>query len=580
MGLSENLSEEARQDVAEVLTRRLGAADIRAVVNDIAGSKRRHRSVEWIVAEATSRSARLRTRLPDKDLVPFLVDLCGVQILENRVLRELLALRASDDELERLHDYQAVNKSRGGRAARAKAVAMRRWEAGKSWPRHFVQVLDIPRVFAGIAGAPGEPDSLTVFPFVPLPELEDFQRALVTQVLGVLAAPSGSNRGVLTLPTGAGKTRTAVEALVSWHLSRPPRNMVLWIAQSEELCEQAVQAFREVWIDLGHRKSDVRHSLDVVRLWGDHSVPLDPPGVMVASIQKLQAIVRGEDNSGQGELQSLRKQLGVVVVDEAHRALAPSYTQVLTFLGIGVRRQSSRTPLLGLTATPFRANVDETRQLVNRFHGRLIEPKSLGNKPIEVLRQRGVLSEPVHELLEYEGSEFQMEDRFVEYFNQFKDFHPTFLRKIGESKERNEAILDRLLQFPRDCPTLFFGCSVEQAKAMTVLLRRAGRSSETVTATTRGATRRALIEEFREGRLSVLCNYGVLTTGFDAPRVQALVVGRPTTSRVLYEQMIGRGMRGPRFGGTSTCTVVDIADNIQFQGKLAYAEYSNYWSRS
>ena len=95
---------------------------------------------------------------------------------------------------------------------------------------------------------------------------------------------------------------------------------------------------------------------------------------------------------------------------------------------------------------------------------------------------------------------------------------------------------------------------------------------------TRGSTRRALIEDFRHGGLSVLCNYGVLTTGFDAPRVRAVVIARPTTSPVLYEQMIGRGMRGPRFGGTDVCLVMDIADNIEFHGKLAYTRYRGYWN--
>lgn len=571
------LSEQTRLDVANTLAHRLGVADIRAVVDDIAGSTRRHRSVESIVAETTGQSGRSRTRLPDEGLARFLVDLCGIALLENRLLRERLALCASGDELDRLHDYPG-GKGRGGRAAKANAVANRRWEAGKGWPRYFVQVLDLPHVLAGIPGPPREPDSLTAIPFVPLPELEDFQSELVTQVLKVLTAPAGSNRAVLTLPTGAGKTRTAVEALVAWYLSRPPRNTILWIAQSEELCEQAVQAFREVWIDLGHRKSDVRDSLEVSRLWSNASVPSDPD-VVVASIQKLHAIVRDEDSSEFLELRDLRGQIGVVIVDEAHRMSAPSYGQVLRFLGINLRKQSSGVPLLGLTATPFRASDDETHQLVRGFHGRLIEPASLGDNPVRELRQRGVLSEPVHEFLNYGGSRFRMEDRFVEHFRQFNDFHPTFLRQIGESRDRNAAILERLLRFPEECPTLFFGASVEQAQAMSVLLRRAGRRSETVTATTRAATRRALIEEFREGRLSVLCNYGVLTTGFDAPLVQALVIGRPTASRVLYAQMIGRGMRGPRFGGTPTCTVVDVHDNIQFQEELAYNWYLPYWSR-
>jgi superfamily II DNA or RNA helicase len=169
-------------------------------------------------------------------------------------------------------------------------------------------------------------------------------------------------------------------------------------------------------------------------------------------------------------------------------------------------------------------------------------------------------------------------DRYREHFEQFKDFHPEFLREVSQSEDRNRVLLDRLVDLPTDWPTLFFACTVEQAVAMAVLLRRAGRGAAAVTADTRNATRRALIEEFRSGRLSVLCNYGVLTTGFDAPRVRALVVGRPTTSPVLYEQMIGRGMRGPRFGGTETCQVIDINDNIRFRGQLAYTRYSGYWS--
>jgi superfamily II DNA or RNA helicase len=130
---------------------------------------------------------------------------------------------------------------------------------------------------------------------------------------------------------------------------------------------------------------------------------------------------------------------------------------------------------------------------------------------------------------------------------------------------------------PPEHPTLFFGCSVEHARAIAVLLNRRGRSAATVIAETRSATRRFTIEEFRAGRISVLCNYGVLTTGFDAPRVGAVVIARPTASPILYEQMIGRGMRGPRFGGTSECLVIDVEDNIRFGGQMAYTRYERYW---
>ncbi|MFF7262186.1 DEAD/DEAH box helicase [Streptomyces sp. NPDC008159] len=574
------LSEQDRSQAIQVLRRRLAPRDLRAVIEDLesGGRSRSRKSVEWIIAAVENETGRLRSKLPEDELAEFLVDRSGFGLLESRTLRERLALSASEDELETLHDYRGAERSRGGSRAKAKKIAERTWKPGKSWPRHFARVLDIPPAFAGLPGSTREPDTLEVAPFVPLRDLEDFQQDLKEQVIEVLSGAPGANRGVLTLPTGAGKTRTAVESLIEWRLSQPRRQTVLWIAQSEELCEQAVQAFREVWTDLGHRNDQVRHTMEIARLWGSASVPSDPD-IVVASIQKLYAVLEGTNDDAQQELELLRENLGAVVVDEAHRMLAPSYSRVLRFLGIELG-QKDPVPVIGLTATPFRRVDAETRQLAERFHSKLLSSRSLGDDIVSELRRRDVLSRPEHKVLSYAGPGFRMDD--VEshrtHFDRFKDFAPDFLRKIGESDARNRALLQQLLELPRDCPTLFFGCTVEHSIAMAVLLRRAGRAAEVVTSNTRSATRRALIEQFRNKRLSVLCNYGVLTTGFDAPAVQALVVGRPTTSPVLYEQMIGRGMRGERFGGTKSCLVVDIEDNIRFSGQLAYERYSDYWS--
>ncbi len=420
-------------------------------------------------------------------------------------------------------------------------------------------------------------------PFVPLSPLEAFQEELRKQALDVLSSPAGTNRGILSLPTGAGKTRTAVESLVSWKLSQKDCPIILWIAQSEELCEQAVQSFREVWIDLGHRPERIRSNLTIARFWGSSSVPApEETDVIVASIQKLHATVRDETSENRSALTSVGEQLGVVVVDEAHRIDAPSYSDVLGFLGVDISPSSRSTvPLLGLTATPYRSDDEGSRRLARMFHGRLLRSEPLGNDPISTLRSRGVLSNAEHELLRHDAPEFVMDRnrKFVEHFEQFNEFHSGFLQEIGESEKRNRALFERIKQIPENSPTLFFGCTVEHAEAMSVLLRRAGRTAEVITGQTRSATRRALIEEFRAGNISVLCNYGVLTTGFDAPRVETVVIGRPTLSRVLYEQMIGRGMRGPRFGGTRTCTVIDVQDNIRFRGELAYNRYAQYWSR-
>ncbi len=90
--------------------------------------------------------------------------------------------------------------------------------------------------------------------------------------------------------------------------------------------------------------------------------------------------------------------------------------------------------------------------------------------------------------------------------------------------------------------------------------------------------RRQLIKDFNQGQVNFLCNFGVLTTGFDAPKTECIVICRPTTSVVLYEQIVGRGLRGPKFGGTETCDVIDFADNINRLGPpLAYFRFNDFW---
>lgn len=199
------------------------------------------------------------------------------------------------------------------------------------------------------------------------------------------------------------------------------------------------------------------------------------------------------------------------------------------------------------------------------------------------LRSRGILSLPTHRLLPSSRRKVHLTQEQEQHFAEWKELPPGLLAELGQEKDRNRQLLEAMMGLDAGWPVLFFGCSVQHAEAMAVLLRRRGREAAAITADTREATRRHLVEAFRRAEIQVLCNYGVLTTGFDAPKVQAVVVGRPTASRILYEQMIGRGMRGPRFGGTKECLVVDVNDNlVHFDGNLltvASQQYAEYWAQ-
>src|SRR5262249_29599201 len=230
---------------AEILRARLRVPDLRTVLKEIDRRADGAKSIERIVAETENTSRLLHSRIPDSELAGFLVDIKGLDLLDDRTLRRFLALRASEGELDELHLFAGANKARGtSQESLANCVAGRSWHPGKRWARHFTSVLGFPSAFAGLSGIPGGPNEEDVEPHVPLPTLADFQEDLRQQVLELLSGPDGHNRAILTLPTGAGKTRTTVEALIDWWIRRRNGNFILWIAQSDELCEQAVQAFR------------------------------------------------------------------------------------------------------------------------------------------------------------------------------------------------------------------------------------------------------------------------------------------------------------------------------------------------
>ena len=210
-------------------------------------------------------------------------------------------------------------------------------------------------------------NSTRTYLFLPL---HDFQEELRDELLDLIAAHRKGRRGLLSLPTGAGKTRTCVDALVIALREGTLRSgHVLWLAQSEELCEQAVQAFREVWTQHSVRAAGrdcpdgPTMALPLYRLWGSRAVPEDMGGrsIVVASIQKLNRLCEHEESAFQEFLERVQ----VVVADEAHHAIAPSYTEV--FNQLGFRRRSGDRALIGLTATPYRGNEEETRRPHHSF---------------------------------------------------------------------------------------------------------------------------------------------------------------------------------------------------------------------
>lgn len=204
------------------------------------------------------------------------------------------------------------------------------------------------------------------------------------------------------------------------------------------------------------------------------------------------------------------------------------------------------------------------------------------------LIKRKILCDVYHRVLPSDG--IRLTARDMDHVRQFGEFGLDTIKGIGNMPARNRLILDKISEMNGTHgrkKILFFGCSVEHSRLIAVLLKALhGIKAAYIDSRTDAESRAAAIERFRTGDLEVLCNYGVLTAGFDAPNIDCVFVGRPVRSTLLYTQMIGRGMRGTRSGGTRDVVIIDIDDNFQLDyghdesiEEVGWKIYRQYWKR-
>ena len=411
-----------------------------------------------------------------------------------------------------------------------------------------------------------------------LPNLHDYQLTTAQNVRVMLRNDNregAERRGMISMPTGSGKTRVAAQAIVEAMRDDGFRGGVLWVADRDELCEQAVEAWRQVWSSIGARASRLRIS----RLWSGQPRPMPTSElhVIVATIQTLK-----ERLSTQGGKYDFLSDFKLVVFDEAHRSIAPTFTSVMQDLGLTRYQRADEPFLLGLTATPYRGHDEsETERLVRRYGSNRLDAGAFSNDDpqavIRELQNMGVLAQADHETIE--GETFSADVFSPEEMSR-PWLPPRVEKRIAQSVERTRRIIEAYdTHVHRDWPTLIFATSVEHAKTVAALLTRKGIRSRAVSGETETAVRRRMVEEFRSGEIRALVNYGVFREGFDAPKTRAIIVARPVYSPNLYFQMIGRGLRGPKNGGDERCLVLNVQDNIEnFQRALAFSELDWLWS--
>ena len=433
----------------------------------------------------------------------------------------------------------------------------------------WVRKMGFSAEFAGQRNQPS-PEEFVVAGAVRLNKLHGYQKKISEDLRTVLTQPSldgPAQKCMVELPTGAGKTRVATETVLKLFVDDVLSGTILWIAQSAELCEQAVQTFQAVWRYLGDERP-----LTIGRLWDTNDVhePDTELSVVVATDAKIESI------RTRPEYEWLANPIAVFI-DEAHRAGGSTrYTAILRWLGVDGR--SWERPLVGLSATPFKGRAGDaegTKELASRFGTKRLT--AFESDAYSQLVKLGVLAKVRHEVLP-SGLEIELSSSEREALTSRNLIDRNVYERIGRNEQRMRTMVEHILKQDSEWPILVFTPSVLSAQVLAASLRYRGVKAASVSGQTGRQERRKVIKDFQNGEIKVLANCDLLVQGFDAPGVRALYIARPTFSPGAYIQMAGRGLRGKENGGKEECLVVDVADNWGAMNDfLGYHEYEDLW---
>jgi superfamily II DNA or RNA helicase len=387
--------------------------------------------------------------------------------------------------------------------------------------------------------------------------------------------------GILVLPTGGGKTFTAIRFLCVNPLSDGYK--VLWLAHTHHLLEQALDGFGPLSAEAVVEAAHVHEPRDVLRA---RVVSGTPGHCQVKEIEAsddvlivtLQTAARAMLEKHPRLLKFLGAAGGklVVVFDEAHHAPAPSYSRFVTVL----REKVPDMLLLGLTATPTYS--DERRQgwLKKLFPQRILYQVTPNRLMADRVLARPRLEEPRTRLTpEFDEREYER------WSSTYRDLPESLITQLAENQQRNDFIVDHYVaNRERYRRTLIFADRWFQCDYLRERLRARGVRADVVYShidadpgSAEARRRRTsddnsrVLAAFKRGKLDVLINVRMLTEGTDVPSVQTVFLTRQTTSRVLLTQMVGRALRGPAFGGTEDAYIVSFIDD--WKQAINWAEY-------
>ncbi|MCF6366587.1 MAG: DEAD/DEAH box helicase family protein [Bacteroidales bacterium] len=362
-------------------------------------------------------------------------------------------------------------------------------------------------------------------------------------------------KGILVLPTGAGKTMVAVQWLLRNVIDK--NRKLIWLAHRHELLNQAKETFIKNCYKqyLPNRKEIV---INIISGDETHNKSLkinENDDIIIASKDSLRIGKKYLNDN------FLSKNKDVfLVIDEAHHAVAETYVNLIN----EIEQKSDNFKLLGLTATPFRTAEKEKSFLSKVFTDDIIYSDDLNNLIIQK-----ILAKPIIEQVET-GEHLQKDKDFTQrdlnHILQQFNLPENIKADIATRPHRNRKIVETYDK-NKHGKTIIFALNRNHAITLKELFNNSGYKSEFIISGTvselginTSKNNKLAIEKFRKSELDILINVNILTEGTDLPQAESVFLTRPTNSKIMLTQMIGRVLRGPKAGGTETANIISFID--------------------
>lgn len=224
-----------------------------------------------------------------------------------------------------------------------------------------------------------------------------------------------------------------------------------------------------------------------------------------------------------------------LIIDECHRSCSASYIKLM--------EKFKSKKILGLTATPFRS---DGKWLMEMYD------KKINSLNLLQMIEEGLLSN-------FEGYRIKTECSLKGISTKNGDFTSSKLSCVINCSNRNKLIINSYKDIANGDKAVCFTSSIRHSEELCKEFQENGIQAISIKGKLAKTHRESILRDFKSGKIQVLINCNLLTEGFDEPSIQCILMARPTLSKSLYMQMIGRGSR--LFPGKEVCKVIEFTDN-------------------